>query len=302
MTNHVLYHGDARKLSYIEDSSVHLVLTSPPYFNLKEYRRGDNQLGIINDYQQFVDELEKVWRECYRILVPGGRIVCVVGDVCLSRRQYGRHAVMPLHSDIAVSCRKIGFDNLNPILWHKISNAAFEANTNCSILGKPYEPNAIIKNDMEYILMERKPGGYRKPTEEQRELSRIKKDDFQNWFSQIWEMPGASTKNGHPAPFPIELATRLVKMFSFAGDTVLDPFCGSGTTMIAALQNDRNSIGVETEQFYCNYIRSRIENERTLLNQFSMNFIDITHERDALEERKTKSVEAKIVNKKEAIV
>lgn len=302
MTNHVLYHGDARKLSYIEDSSVHLVLTSPPYFNLKEYRRGDNQLGIINDYQQFVDELEKVWRECYRILVPGGRIVCVVGDVCLSRRQYGRHAVMPLHSDIAVSCRKIGFDNLNPILWHKISNAAFEANTNCSILGKPYEPNAIIKNDMEYILMERKPGGYRKPTEEQRELSRIKKDDFQNWFSQIWEMPGASTKNGHPAPFPIELAMRLVKMFSFAGDTVLDPFCGSGTTMIAALQNDRNSIGVETEQFYCNYIRSRIENERTLLNQFSMNFIDITHERDALEERKTKSVEAKIVNKKEAIV
>ena len=302
MTNHVLYHGDARKLSYIEDSSVHLVLTSPPYFNLKEYRRGDNQLGIINDYQQFVDELEKVWRECYRILVPGGRIVCVVGDVCLSRRQYGRHAVMPLHSDIAVSCRKIGFDNLNPILWHKISNAAFEANTNCSILGKPYEPNAIIKNDMEYILMERKPGGYRKPTEEQRELSRIKKEDFQNWFSQIWEMPGASTKNGHPAPFPIELATRLVKMFSFAGDTVLDPFCGSGTTMIAALQNDRNSIGVETEQFYCNYIRSRIENERTLLNQFSMNFIDITHERDALEERKTKSVEAKIVNKKEAIV
>lgn len=301
MTNHVLYHADARNLSYLEDESVHLVLTSPPYFNLKEYRRGDNQLGIINDYQRFVDELEKVWKECYRVLVPGGRIVCVVGDVCLSRRQYGRHAVMPLHSDIAVSCRKIGFDNLNSILWHKISNAAFEANTNSSILGKPYEPNAIIKNDMEYILMERKPGGYRKPTEKQRELSRIDKEDFQNWFSQIWEMPGASTRNGHPAPFPIELATRLVKMFSFVGDTVLDPFCGSGTTMIAALQNGRNSIGVETEKYYCDYIRNRIENERSLINHFEVEYVDITHESDALEERKREIIEELNSQKKEVI-
>ena len=133
MTEHLLYHADARDLSYIEDDSVHLVLTSPPYFNLKAYQRGENQLGLIEDYQQFVDELEKVWRECYRILVSGGRVVCVVGDVCLSRRKYGRHSVLPLHSDIAVSCRKIGFDNLNPILWHKISNASFEANTSSSL-------------------------------------------------------------------------------------------------------------------------------------------------------------------------
>ena len=194
MTEHILYHADARDLKFIKDKSVHLVLTSPPYFNLKEYRKGQNQLGVIENYQQFIDELEKVWKECFRILVPDGRIVCVVGDVCLSRRRYGRHVVMPLHSDIAVSCRKIGFDNLNPILWHKISNASYEANTNSSILGKPYEPNAIIKNDIEYILMQRKPGGYRKPTEKQREESRIDKEDFKNWFSQIWEMPGASTR------------------------------------------------------------------------------------------------------------
>ena len=173
MTIQKLYRGDARKLSMIADNSVHLVLTSPPYFNLKNYQCGKNQLGMINDYQRFVDELEKVWKECFRILVPGGRIVCVVGDVCLSRKKYGRHVVMPLHSDIAVTCRKVGFDNLNPILWHKISNAKFEANTKSSILGKPYEPNAIIKNDMEYILMERKPGGYRKPTTQQREESKI---------------------------------------------------------------------------------------------------------------------------------
>lgn len=270
-------------MSYIPDKSVHLVLTSPPYFNLKEYRKGKNQLGILENYQDFIDELEKVWKECYRVLVPGGRIVCVVGDVCLSRKKYGRHVVMPLHSDIAVSCRKIGFDNLNPILWHKISNAKFEANTNSSILGKPYEPNAIIKNDVEYILMERKPGGYRKPTEQQRIDSKIDKEDFQNWFSQIWEMPGASTKNGHPAPFPLELANRLVKMFSFVGDTVLDPFCGSGTTMLAAMNNGRNGIGVETEAFYCDHSIRRIENSRTVFSNFTFQYIDLTQEKDCYE-------------------
>lgn len=283
MTSQILYHADARDMSYIPNKSVHLVLTSPPYFNLKEYRKGKNQLGILENYQDFIDELEKVWRECYRVLVPGGRVVCVVGDVCLSRKKYGRHVVMPLHSDIAVSCRRIGFDNLNPILWHKISNAKFEANTNSSILGKPYEPNAIIKNDVEYILMERKPGGYRKPTEQQRADSKIDKEDFQNWFSQIWELPGASTKNGHPAPFPLELANRLVKMFSFVGDTVLDPFCGSGTTMLAAMNNGRNGIGVETEAFYCDYSIRRIENTRNMFSDSKFQYIDLTHEEDCYE-------------------
>lgn len=281
MTNQIIYHGDARDLSYIPDKSVHLVLTSPPYFNLKEYRKGKNQLGMINDYEKFIDELEKVWKECFRILVPGGRVVCVVGDVCLSRRKYGRHVVMPLHSDIAVSCRKIGFDNLNPIIWHKISNAKFEANTNSSILGKPYEPNAIIKNDIEYILMQRKPGGYRKPSEQQRMESKIDKNDFQNWFSQIWEMPGTSTKNGHPAPYPLELANRLVKMFSFVGDTVVDPFLGSGTTMLASINNGRNCIGVETEVYYCDYAIQRIKDKNNLCSDYSLNYVDLTHEEDA---------------------
>jgi site-specific DNA-methyltransferase (adenine-specific) len=258
-TLHRLFHADARDMSFIADSSVHLILTSPPYWNLKEYENGINQLGIVDNYEDFVNELAKVWKECYRVLVPGGRIVCVVGDVCLSRRKYGRHVVMPLHSDIAVTCRKIGFDNLNPILWHKVSNASFEANTGVSFLGKPYEPNAIIKNDIEYILMQRKPGGYRKPTALQREKSMIPKDDYDKWFTQIWNIGGASTKN-HPAPFPLELATRLVKMFSFYGDTVVDPFCGSGTTMQAACNCERNSIGIEVEALYCKMIVNRLKN------------------------------------------
>ena len=160
------------------------------------------------------------------------------------------HLVFPLHADICVSCRHIGFDNLNPIIWHKIANASYEVTNGSKFLGKPYEPNAIIKNDMEFILMQRKPGGYRKPSEEQRDASRISKDDFNRWFQQIWTIPGASTKQ-HPAPFPLELALRIVRMFSFEGDTVLDPFSGSGTSMIAALKTGRNSIGLDIDPDYC---------------------------------------------------
>ena len=259
-TIHKVVLGDARHMGFISDESVHLIVTSPPYWNLKEYNNTKNQLGHIDDYEEFLAELKKVWDECFRILIPGGRLVCIVGDVCMSRSQHGRHRVMPLHADICVQCRKVGFDNLNPIIWYKISNAKFEANKGSKFLGRPYEPNAIIKNDIEYILMQRKPGGYRKPSDLQRRLSRIKKDDFNKWFRQIWNLTGAST-NKHPAPFPLELAQRLVQMFSFEGDTVLDPFCGTGTTSIAAVKSNRNSIGIDIDASYCRIAASRVQKE-----------------------------------------
>src|SRR5207302_5935434 len=154
---------------------------------------------------------------------------------------------------------KIGFDNLNPIIWHKISNASFEVENGTKFLGKPYEPNAIIKNDIEYILMQRKPGGYRKPTEAQRDQSRMSKEEYDAWFRQFWTLSGASTRN-HPAPFPLELAYRLVRMFSFVGDTVLDPFCGTGTVMLAALLAGRDSIGVEVEPIYIELAQRALAN------------------------------------------
>jgi site-specific DNA-methyltransferase (adenine-specific) len=264
-TEHRLICGDARDLSYIADSSVHLVITSPPYWTLKQYQPHPDQMGHIENYDDFIEELNKVWRHCYRVLVPGGRLVCVVGDVCLSRREHGRHLVMPLHADIAVACRKVGFDNLNPIIWLKISNAMFEANKCSKFLGKPYEPNAIIKNDMEFILMQRKPGGYRQPTREQRELSKIPKKEFREWFQQTWKLTGTSTRE-HPAPYPLELAYRLVRMFSFVGDTVLDPLTGSGTTLLAAAKANRNSIGIEIEPTYCQLARTRFELESANLS------------------------------------
>lgn len=264
LTSHRLINGDARDLSFLDDNSVHLVVTSPPYWNLKRYNENPDQLGHIQDYEAFLGELEKVWRHVFRTLVPGGRLVCVVGDVCVARRAFGRHLVFPLHADISVICRRIGFDNLNPIIWHKIANASYEMPNGSKFLGKPYEPNAIIKNDMEFILMQRKPGGYRRPTNSQRDASRISKDEFNRWFQQIWNITGASTKN-HPAPFPLELATRLVRMFSFVGDTVLDPFCGSGTTMVAAFRTGRNSIGVEIDPDYCRMTARYLKAETTNL-------------------------------------
>jgi modification methylase len=259
-TNQTLRCGDAREMDWIPDESVHLAVTSPPYWTLKEYPANKSQLGLVAGYENFHDELEKVWRHCLRVLVPGGRLVCVVGDVCLSRKRHGRHMVMPLHADIVIRCRKIGFDNLTPIFWYKISNAKYEIENGSRFLGKPYEPNAIIKNDVEFILMLRKPGGYRQPTEEQRNSSRLTKEEHHDWFQQIWTMPGESTRQ-HPAPYPPEVVYRLLRMFSFTGDTVLDPFMGTGTTLLASSHCGRNGIGIEIDESYYRKAKFRLESE-----------------------------------------
>ena len=152
-TFHRLIVGDARDIGSLPDGSVHLVVTSPPYWTLKKYNDRDGQLGHVVDYESFLDQLDLIWTEVYRLLVPGGRLICVVGDVCLSRRKNGgRHTVVPLHASIEEHCRHIGFDGLAPVIWHKISNAVHEVERPSAFLGKPYEPNSVIKNDIEFIL------------------------------------------------------------------------------------------------------------------------------------------------------
>ena len=247
-TTHRLICNDARHLENIPDESVHLVVTSPPYWTLKDYEHSEGQLGYIANYEDFNEQLATVWGHCHRVLVPGGRLVINVGDVCLPRRKVGRHLVFPLHATITEHCRRIGFDNLTPILWHKIANAKYEAGGG-AFLAKPYEPNAVIKNDIEWILFNRKPGGYRKPDLATRALSVIPAERHRIWFQAFWNIGGASTK-GHPAPFPVELPHRLIRMFSFVGDTVLDPFSGTATTSTAAVMCGRDSIGIEVESTY----------------------------------------------------
>jgi DNA modification methylase len=276
-TTHRSVRGDARQLLGIESNSVHLVLTSPPYWTLKEYRDTDGQIGHVEDYDEFLNQLDDVWRRCFDALVPGGRLICVVGDVCLSRRKNGgRHTVVPLHASIQEHCRAIGYDNLAPIIWNKIANVVHEVDTGGGgFLGKPYEPNAVIKNDIEFMLMQRKPGGYRSPSNAARLLSIVSDENHKAWFSQIWTgLTGASTRQ-HPAPYPEVLAERLIRMFSFVGDTVLDPFSGTGTTTVAAITTGRNSIGYEIDEHYVTLARRRISDVTDqLLSQAKLESFD----------------------------
>ncbi len=274
-TNHTLRRGDPRDLSFIPSESVHLIVTSPPYWTLKEYPPHEHQLGAIEDYETFLVELDKAWKECARVLAPGGRICCVVGDVCISRKRAGRHYVMPLHADLMVRTRNFGLDSLTPILWFKIANGATEVEGNgAGFYGKPYQPGAIVKNDFEYLLFFRKGGSYRSPSLIQKALSMLSKDEMKMWLRTAWtDIKGHSTKKGHPAPYPVELAERLIRLFSFAGDTVLDPFVGTGTTSLAAMNAGRNSIGVEIDGEFVRLARERLQ--RAALSKREPHLFDV---------------------------
>jgi len=277
-SHHELYLGDARDLSMLDKESIELVVTSPPYFDIKDYENGtggEDQLGDLEDYERFNREIDKVWKQCFEKLVPGGRMCVVVGDILRSRSEYGRHRVLPLHATIQEHCTEIGFDNLAPIIWYKIGNASLEAGGNARFLGKPYEPGAVIKNDIEYILLFRKPGGYRSPSTAERILSVIEADRHQKMFRQLWDDIKGEPQTDHPAPFPAELAERLIRMFSFVGDTVLDPFAGSGSTAVGASRSGRSSVSIELEEDYFETARNRIEQERGTLTNFENLSVEI---------------------------
>jgi DNA modification methylase len=270
-SEHEIRQGDARNLSFIEDESLDLVVTSPPYFNLKDYENGtggEDQLGDIEDYEKFNRQTDQVWKECYDKLRPSGRLCVVVGDVLRSRSEHGRHRVVPLHATIQEHATDIGFDNLAPIIWYKIGNASLEAGGNARFLGKPYEPGAVIKNDIEYILLFRKPGEYRSPSIAERILSTIEADKHQIMFRQLWDDIQGEPQTDHPAPYPAELAERLIRMFSFVGDTVLDPFAGTGSTAVAASKCGRNSISVELEEQYVDIAQRRINDEKGKITNY----------------------------------
>lgn len=264
-TVHALHCADARELAAIRDNSIHLIVTSPPYFNLKEYESdaSGKQLGRISTYDRFLDQIELCMGEWQRVLVPGGRVCCVVGDVLVPRKKGGRHMILPLPADIMVRGRNVGLDALTPILWFKIGNRTNEAGGGSSgYYGKPYQPGAVIKNDFEHILMLRKPGAYRSTSMLQKALSMLQKHEMDAWQRPFWsDIKGASLRDGHPAPFPIELAERLIRMFSFAGDTILDPFCGSGSTALAAGRTGRNSINSDIEMTYVKIAADRMRAE-----------------------------------------
>jgi site-specific DNA-methyltransferase (adenine-specific) len=266
-TTHALIHADARDLSFIRDGEIPLIVTSPPYADIKNYGNDAGQLAVLPSYEAFLDALDDVWRECFRVLTPGGRVAINTGDVLRARAKHGAHFVLPLHADILARSTRLGFHALNGILWRKMSNCAFEEGKSGGYLGKPGQPNSIIKSEIEHILLLRKPGPYRTPTLAQQRDSAITREEHARWFRPIWDdIRGARTTGAHPAPFPVSIPERLIRMFSFRGDHVLDVFGGSATTAIAAARAGRDSTIVDCEARFIAHGIERLQNsEREIL-------------------------------------
>lgn len=249
-TVHTLLHGDALSLGFLGQRQIPLILTSVPYFDIVDYGADQGQLAQLRSYQDFLGAMETWLNECLNVLTPGGRLVINVGDVLRSRKRHGKHHVLPLTDDLVVRACQMGFEKLNGIIWNKIGNLNYEQG-GAGILGQPGQPNQVIALEYEHILNLRKPGPYRQPTPAQREHAHISRAEHNTWFRQIWsDIPGARSSKRHPCPFPEELPYRIIRMFSFPGDTVVDPFAGSFTTTRAAMRAGRNSVGLDVNPAY----------------------------------------------------
>lgn len=254
-TMHKIIIGDSNHMVEIKDESVHLVITSPPYWQLKDYGSKD-QIGYNDSYPSYIDNLNKVWRECYRILHPGCRLCVNIGDQFARAILYGRYKVIPIRTEIIKYCESIGFDYMGAIIWQKVTTC--QTTGGATVMGSyPYPRGGIIKIDYEFIVVLKKLGKPPKSTKEAKEKSKLSNEEWNKYFNGHWNFAG-ERQNGHIAMFPLELPRRLIKMFSFYGDTVLDPFLGSGTTSRAALELGRNSIGYEINKDFLEAIKSKI--------------------------------------------
>lgn len=256
---HKIIIGDARKMQEIEDSSVHLVITSPPYWQLKDYGHPE-QIGFHQSYGEYINNLNLVWKECYRVLKPGCRMCINIGDQFARSVYYGRYKVIPIREEIIKFCETIGLDYMGAIIWQK--KTTMNTTGGATVMGSyPYPRNGIIEIDYEFILIFRKPGSPPKVSKSLKEKAKLTKEEWKEYFSGHWNFGGEKQKH-HIAMFPAELPRRLIKMFSFPGEIVLDPFLGSGTTTLAALELERSSIGYEINEDFLPVIKEKINYEK----------------------------------------
>ena len=262
MTEHKVIFGDSRSLNKIKDKSVQLIVTSPPYWQLKDYGT-DDQIGFNDSYEEYINNLNLVWQECYRVLSDGCRLCINIGDQFARSVYYGRYKVIPIRTEIIRFCETLGMDYMGAIIWQKTTT--MNTSGGGAVMGSfPYPRNGILKIDYEFILIFKKLGNSPKPTKEQKEQSAMTKEEWKEYFSSHWNFNGVK-QMGHIAMFPEELPKRLIKMFSFVGETVFDPFAGSGTTLLAAKNLNRNSIGYEINKDFVPII-----GEKLGINQISL--------------------------------
>ena len=254
-TTHTLINGDSRNLSLIPDKSIHLIITSPPYWQLKDYGN-DSQIGFHDSYESYINNLNSVWSECNRVLHDGCRLCINIGDQFARSVYYGRYKVIPIRTEIIRFCETLGMDYMGAIIWQK--QTTMNTTGGGAVMGSfPYPRNGILKIDYEFILIFKKQGKAPTPTAEQKKCSEITKEEWNTYFASHWNFGGAK-QDGHIAVFPEELPHRLIKMFSFVGETVFDPFMGSGTTALAARNLQRNSIGYEINSEYKKFYREKV--------------------------------------------
>ena len=259
MTSHKIFIGDSRSLNHVKDKSVQLIITSPPYWQLKDYGTED-QIGFNDSYEEYINNLNLVWKECYRVLSDGCRLCINIGDQFARSVYYGRYKVIPIRTEIIRFCESLGMDYMGAIIWQKTTT--MNTSGGGAIMGSfPYPRNGILKMDYEFILIFKKLGNAPKPTQEQKKASEMTKEEWNQYFASHWNFNGVK-QMGHIAMFPEELPKRLIKMFSFAGETVFDPFMGSGTTALAARNLQRNSIGYEINPDFVDYYKQKIDNAR----------------------------------------
>ena len=255
MTEHKIVFGDSRSLNQVKDKSVQLIITSPPYWQLKDYG-ADNQIGFNDSYEEYINNLNLVWKECNRVLADGCRLCINIGDQFARSVYYGRYKVIPIRTEIIRLCEFLGMDYMGAIIWQKATT--MHTSGGGAIMGSfPYPRNGILKMDYEFILIFKKLGTPPKVTAEQKRASIIPKDEWNEYFSSHWNFNGVK-QLGHIAMFPEELPKRLIKMFSFVGETILDPFAGSGTTSLAAMKLGRNSIGYEINNEFLPLIKEKL--------------------------------------------
>lgn len=255
MSWHKVIIGDSRRMKEIKDESVHLVITSPPYWQLKDYGPKE-QIGYNDSYEDYINNLNLVWKECHRVLHKGCRLCINIGDQFARSVYYGRYKIIPIRTEIIKFCETIGFDYMGAIIWQKVTTC--NTTGGATVMGSfPYPRNGIVKLDYEFILIFKKLGKPPEVSKEIKERSKLTQDEWNEYFYGHWNFSGERQEK-HIAPFPEELPKRLIKMFSFVDDTVLDPFLGSGTTTLSALKLSRNSIGYEINEEYLSTIEKRL--------------------------------------------